>query len=282
MEIVIPENIKDVKAVRKFYEDQRQALCSMADGLEEPLKGHFNTLKKKYDEVLDALPPTEQVPAALEAGRHLSALYSILSAANGLMCSLNSALNSVKTAGAALNSEAVNKAIQDKIATGELFPKSVFDSKVAAEVERVVAVRKDSGEYVSKATVQQLCSEAKNAGILEGENKVRQESQASADRARLVETRKTQVQTAGLPLPEAEIEKILGGSETEFAAQLKKAQDRFGNLKKHSALNSKSPLMTKIWLADSEFSTFEQLLKDTIGEPLAGGSSGEKPPVMIV
>lgn len=278
MEIVIPENIKDVKAVRKFYEDQRQALCSMADGLEEPLKGHFNTLKKKYDEVLDSLPPTEQVPAALEAGRHLSALYSILSAANGLMCSLNSALNSVKTAGAALNSEAVNKAIQDKIATGELFPKSVFDSKVTAEVERLTK----SGEYVSKATVQQLCSEAKNAGILEGENKVRQESQASADRARLVETRKTQVQTAGLPLPETEIEKILGGSETEFAAQLKKAQDRFGNLKKHSALNSKSPLMAKIWLADSEFSTFEQLLKDTIGEPLAGGNGGEKPPVMIV
>lgn len=278
MEIVIPENIKDVKAVRKFYEDQRQALCSMADGLEEPLKGHFNTLKKKYDEVLDALPPTEQVPAALEAGRHLSALYSILSAANGLMCSLNSALNSVKTAGAALNSEAVNKAIQDKIATGELFPKSVFDSKVAAEVERLTK----SGEYVSKATVQQLCSEAKSAGILEGENKVRQESQANADRARLVETRKTQVQTAGLPLPETEVEKILGGSETEFAAHLKKAQDRFGNLKRHSALNSKSPLMTKIWLADSEFSTFEQLLKDTIGEPLAGGNSGEKPPVMIV
>mgnify|MGYP001549550791 FL=1 len=280
MEIAMPEikDLKDVKAVRKFYEDQRQALCSMADGLEEPLKGHFTNLKQKYDQVLDSLPPTEQVPAALEAGKHLSALYSILSAANGLMCSLNSALNSVKTTGAALNSEAVNKAIQDKIAAGELFPKSVLDSKVSAEIERLTK----SGDYVPKATVQQLCSEAKNAGILEGENKVRQETQAEADRAKLVETRKAQVQTAGLPLPEKEIRKILGGTDVEFNAQLVKAQTRFAGLKKNSALNSKSPLMTKIWLGDSEFSTFEQLLKDTVGEPLAPARSDEKVSPMIV
>lgn len=277
MEFAIPEikDLKDVKAVRKFYEDQRQALCSMAEGLDEPLKTHFNALKKKYDDVLESLPVTEQTPGALETGKHLSALYSILTVANGLMCS---SLNSVKTAGAALNSEAINKVLQDKIATGELFPKSVFDGKVAAEVERLTK----SGDYVPKATVQQLCSEAKNAGILEGENKIRQETQANADRAKVVETRKAQVQTAGLPLPAAEIEKLLGGSETEFSAHLKKAQDRFASLKKHSALNSKSPLMTKIWLADNEFSTFEQLLKDTIGEPLAGGGGDDKPPLMIV
>lgn len=279
MEIAIPElkDIKDIKAVRAFYEQQRQALCSMADNLEEPLKGHFNNLKKKYDDVLDSLPPTEQVPAALEAGKHLSALYSILSAANGLMCSLNSALNGVKTAGAALNSEAISKAVQDKIAAGELYPKSVLDSKVTAEIERLTK----SGDYVPKATVQQLCSEAKNAGIVEGEAKVRQETNASAEKARLVETRKAQVQTAGLPLPELEVEKILGGSETDFAATLKKAQDRFAGLKKHSALNSKSPLMAKIWLRESEFSTFEQLLKDTIGEPLAGGHQASVGPMIV-
>ncbi|HEV2330567.1 MAG TPA: hypothetical protein VGY56_17440 [Verrucomicrobiae bacterium] len=279
MEIAIPDlkDIKDIKAVRAFYEQQRQALCSMADNLEEPLKGHFNNLKKKYDDVLDSLPPTEQVPAALEAGKHLSALYSILSAANGLMCSLNSALNGVKTTGAALNSEAISKAVQDKIAVGELFPKSVLDSKVAAEVERLTK----SGDYVPKATVQQLCSEAKSAGIAEGENKIRQEASASAEKTRLVEARKAQVQTAGLPLPESEIEKILSGSETDFAATLKKAQDRFTGLKKHSALNSKSPLMAKIWLGESEFTTFEQLLKDTIGEPLASGHQANVGPMIV-
>lgn len=279
MEIAITDlkDIKDIKAVRAFYEQQRQALCSMADNLEEPLKGHFNNLKKKYDDVLDSLPPTEQVPAALEAGKHLSALYSILSAANGLMCSLNSALNGVKAAGAALNSEVISKAVQDKIAAGELFPKSVLDSKVTAEIARLAK----SGDYVPKATVQQLCSEAKNAGIAEGENKVREEVNASAEKTKLVEARKTQVQTAGLPLPESEIEKILGGSDTDFAATLKKAQDRFAGLKKHSALNSKSPLMAKIWLGESEFSTFEQLLKDTIGEPLAEGRQASVGPMIV-
>lgn len=275
----IPElkDIKDIKAVRAFYEQQRQALCSMADNLEEPLKGHFNNLKKKYDDVLDSLPPTEQVPAALEAGKHLSALYSILSAANGLMCSLNSALNGVKTAATALNSETLARAVQDKITAGELVPKSVLDGKVTAEIERLAK----SGDYVPKATVQQLCSEARSAGIAEGESKVRQEASASAEKAKLVETRKAQVHTAGLPLPESEIERVLGGSESDFAATLKKAQDRFAGLKRHSALNSKSPLMAKIWLGEPEFVTFEQLLKDTIGEPLAGGPRAEVGPMIV-
>jgi hypothetical protein len=67
----------------------------MADCLAEPWRTHFTSLKDEYDGALRALPPSDQVPAAMEAHQHLSAFYSCLANASSLASMLVTQLHTM-------------------------------------------------------------------------------------------------------------------------------------------------------------------------------------------
>jgi len=283
----IPSDAKDITAMRAFFTEVRQQMCSMADNLSEPWKTHFNGLKEHYDQALAALPPTDAVPAAMEANKHLSAFYSCLANANALCSMLGASMASaVKDADAklalALNS-AVAKEVLAKIAAGELVAKADLAGLVAA----ALADRVKTGDFVEKATVLQLCSQATTTGLTQGEKKVRDEQAATAALQMVITTRKTHLQTCGVPVPDAALEAVLGGTEEAFAALQKTAEQRVAALqKKGVALNSKSPLGAKVWLPADQWTVFESLVTETIkgGDPLAAApahGAADAPKVMV-
>jgi hypothetical protein len=277
-------NLSEVKAIRELLTTIRSQVCGYVDCLAEPWKTHFNALKQRYDEALGALPPTDQVPAAISAGKGLEAFFSCLMSANALAGMLGSEVRTLQGTVASSMNSAVETAVAQRIASGLLFPKEVLDGRVAAEV----AAKQTSGELVLKTTVTQLCSEAKAAGMAEGEAKIREEVAKTEAANKNIATRKGLLQTAGLPVPEAAFENILGGTEDEFATVRTTAEARIAGLqKKGIALNSKSPLLAKVYLPKDQWEIFESLAQETIrgGTPLApppGGPANGNPGPMIV
>ena len=122
-----------------------------------------------------------------------------------------------------------------------------------------------------KTTVTQLCSEARNLGITDGEKKVRDEIAAAEARAKKIGERKAALQKCGLPLPDATLDNLLAGTDEEFGVAQKKAEDRIAALRtKGVALNSQSPLAMKVWLPEDQYQVFESLALETIkgGDPM--------------
>lgn len=282
----IPTDVKDIKSIREFFTTIRMQICGMADYLSEPWKTHFNDLKKHYDDAIASLPPTDAVPAAMEANHHLSCFYSCLANANALSSMLGSAMDSMtkknsETVALALNS-AVDAKVLERIKSGELLLKTDVDGLVAT----AVTARATSGELVTKDTMTQFCSAAKEAGIVEGEKKVRAEIAAKEALTVKISDRKSVLQKCGLPLPDLKLESLLGGTDDEFAALQKTATDRIAALqKKNIALNSKSPLLMKVYLPQDQWEVFESLAVDNLkgGDPLLSPApqAGERPAVMV-
>jgi hypothetical protein len=267
----IPTDLKDVKAIREFLTNIRTQVCGMADFLSEPWKTHFNDLKKHYDDAIAALPPTDAVPAALEANHHLACFYSCLANANALANMLGSALDSMirknaETVTTALNS-AVGGEIEKLVTAGTMFRKETVDGKIT----EAIGARVKAGELVEKETHTQLCTAAKDLGFKEGEKKVRDEITAKEARKSLINTRRASLQTCGLPVPDEKLEEALAGTEEQFKAAQTTAENRIAALqKKGVALNSKSPLLAKVWLPQEQWEVFESLAVETLrgGDPL--------------
>ena len=282
----VPSDPKDLKAVREFLTTIRTQVCGMADNLSEPWKTHFTDLKKHYDDALASLPPTDQVPAAMEANHNLSCFYSCLANASALASMLGSAMDTMvkknaETVATALAS-AVGADIEKQIAAGTLFKPEGIQIKLTAHVAELTK----TGELVLKETLTQLCSEASRLGLEAGEKKVRDEVVATAARQAVITTRKAGLQTCGLPVPDARLESVLAGTEDEFKAAQTLAQNRIAALQKRGvALNSNSPLGAKVWLPEEQWQVFESLAVETLkggGDPLVTSpATRERPRVMV-
>jgi hypothetical protein len=266
--MTIPKDAKDIPAIREFLNTVRTQVCSLADLLDEPWKGHFNALKKQYDEALNGLPPSDQVPAAMDASRTLNSFFHLLSAANSLNSQLGSEVNRLKCSASNSLNSAVDAEVQRRIGAGELVAKADVDGKVNAAIE----ARTKTGDLVVKETVTQLCSQAKELGFKDGEKKVRDEVAETTARKGRIDTRKAALQTAGLPVPDAKIESLIGGTDEEFNVLKATAESRIAGLqKKGIALNSKSALGPKVWLPEEQWTTHEALITEHLssGNPLA-------------
>lgn len=280
----IPTDLKDVAAIRDCLNTVRTQVCALADYLTEPWKTHFNSLKDQYDTALATLSPTDQVPAALEAGKQLQAFWSCLMSANSLASMLGTAMNGMKQAEATALNSGISAAIALKISSGELIAKET----IPILVEKELTAKTAAGDLVPKEMHAQLCAAARTTGLGEGETKVRAEVQAKEVRVQRAEARKTLLQTAGLPIPEAAMMAALEGTDEEFAAAQKVAEGRIASLQqKGVALNSKThpQLLAKVWLPVEQWNVFEPLMVEAVkgGNPLAapgGPATGPMGPMI--
>lgn len=285
----IPTDGKDINGIRQLLTDFRTQICSMADYLSEPWKGHFLSLKKTYDDALEAMPPTDAVPAAMDANKVLNSFYCAMANANSLVSMLGSSLNSLITnkdreVAIALNS-AVDAAVLKKLTDGDLIAKKDLDGLVTKALTDKTA----AGELLTKEMSTQLCSAARDQGWQLGEKKVRDELSAKETTVKLIGDRKKLVQTAGLPVPDATLEHLLSGTDDEFAVKRTTAESRIAKLQQAGiALNSASTLRANVWLPESEWNTFEKLAKEMLGlgdplvAPAGSGTTGKAPTGMIV
>jgi len=151
---------KDLNTIREVLTSFRTQICGAADTLGQPWKGQFLALKGgDYDKMLSGLPPTDQVPAALEANSQLNCLHAALSSATSLSVMLGSAMASLAgksaEASAAQLASPAGAEIEKQIAAGTLFK--------AEGVEVRIAERIKTADLVAKRTYTQLCSAAKSA-----------------------------------------------------------------------------------------------------------------------
>lgn len=264
--IAIPNDPKNAKALRDFFSNTRTQMCSLGEQLGEPWLTHFNNIKGQYDALLAQLGTTDQVPAALDASAQLSALYSMLVSANSLTALIGSQMQMMKQTTATQMNSAIEAAIAEKLTKGELVKADV----VSVKVQEAIATATQAGELVPREQHTQLCSAAKSTGLEEGKAALLAEQQAEATRKQTIETRKAALQTAGLPLPEADLEKLLGGTDEEFAATQTKVDTRVKALKAKNAFHSQ--IGKFMWLDDANFAAFEALAgdirKSTGHEPL--------------
>lgn len=263
---------KDYKALRALLTGIQTQLCSTTETqLEEPFRTTFKGIKAEFDTILASLPAAEAVVQDVEA--HLQSLWTCFNSLNLLFTTLTAGRKAPDAT--ALNS-AVEAEIAKRITAGELFAKDVIPVKVKEQVASLTT----AGELVPKETVTQLCADAKANGITEGETKVRNEIAAKAALDAKVAERKTALQTAGHPIPDADVDKLLGGTDEEFAAHKARMETQLAEFgKKGIQLNSESPVRAKAWLAADQFKGFLALtdgipaLKSGGGEPFAGGGN---------
>lgn len=245
--------------------------------LAEPWLSHFNKIKSDYDSALKDLAPSDQVVASLDANRHLSCLYTLLAGANSLCSFVSGQMSEMKKAHATALNSAADAAITAKIQSGELIAKADLDGKIKAAIDARIA----GGELLTKESHTQLCSAAKEIGRTEG--KTAAETVIANEKAKLatLETRRGLVQTASLPVPSADIEKLLGGTDEEFNTRMETAKSRVQELMAAGiALNAANPAWDNVWKGDGEYKNFKALAIDLKGEgaePFASRSGGEAP-----
>ncbi|HEX3800261.1 MAG TPA: hypothetical protein VH413_16315 [Verrucomicrobiae bacterium] len=280
----IPTDAKNTQIIRECLNEMRQHLCSAADLLEEPWKSQFNDLKGLYDKTISGLPATDAVPAALEANQLLQGLFSCMSHGSALMTLMASKINNHKGEMTQAVASAVDGKIAERIASGDLIAKDTLPAVVAKAVTEKTA----AGELVDKGTVQQLCSAAKDQGIELGKETIRTEITAKEQTTAAIAKRKTILQTCSLPLPEAALESVLGGTDEAFEAAKQTAEGRIQALcSKGVAITAASKIGAKVWLPKEQWEVFESLALETLsgGDPLVvppTQRTGEKPPVMMV
>ncbi len=254
--------------------------------LDSPFKEQYLSLKADYDSAIKDLPITDQVPAALDANRHLQCLYSMLSNMNGLVTYLKSTMAGMKPSAQALCS-AVDAAVAERVTKGELVAKADFEARVSTAVEAEITRRTGEGVLIAKDTHAQLCSVAKAGGMKEGRDAALAEMKTQREQEQLVARRKEALQTASLPGITPDVEKLvleaLGGSEEQFAAFQAQAKARLEKFEAAGvSYNSRNPVFAKIYLPEDQFKVFEGLFMDaarTAGhEPFAKGpSTGAQP-----
>lgn len=276
-----PKDTKDVKVVVGLVKSIQQQICAAVDLLDSPFKETFLGIKAEFDSVVAKLPLTDAVPAALELSQQLQSLWSCLYSVNSLVTFLNGSLDSMKKNMNGQMNSAVTAELNRRIAAGELIAKE----NIAVKVQEQVTSMTTAGDLVPKATVTQLCADAKNVGLTEGEKKVRDEFEAKTKLDQKVTERKATLQTAGLPIPDAEIEKLLGGTDDEFAANKTRLETQLAEFKsKGITLAADSPIRSKAWLPADQFKNFlaltdgiPSLKSNGGGEPFANGGAAGTP-----
>lgn len=180
--------------IKTSWTGQSTALNAMLDKLPENVRAEFAALKKSINDALEALPPTDQVPAAQEAAWALNAFTDFFQRSQEYAAGLSERLNKM-VADLAVKATALNE-LQTQL------------NGLNAKVE--------SGELLTK-------DKAKQAGDLRFEEGVQSVLPQVAG------MRKEQIQLAGLPEPEAS---VLNGDAPTFKARFDQAVDNLKNLTK--------------------------------------------------
>jgi hypothetical protein len=274
---LMPKDSKDLEGVRGFFSGLRQQFASTATIYTDPIKSLFDEVVAKLDAALAALPKTTDTNWSLND--QLENFFYLLNSANCVANSLGLELAKVKQQMASVGPDAIAAAV----AAGTYIPKTDFEKAVDAAV---AARTVEGGDLVPKETVNQLCSAAKELGLKEG--RTARDGEVAAERAAdaLATGRRTALTTAGLPLPEAEVEAILRADEPTFTAARTLTENRLKGFTE-AGIELTPELLGKAWLPEAAFGVFQKTVSaipslkrsTTLPEPLAGGApdnSGKK------
>ena len=243
-----------LRANKELFTGMQTVLCGMLEGVPEQFKPGLTALKDKVDKALVALAgqPTDQVPAAQMAGYSIQQLCESLKWMKELY---DSSLTSLGKLMADLApKEVALHGWETRLANGEL-------------------IEKAAAETALKAATQKAAEEA-----------------VAGERARvaLLGTRRTQLASAKLPLPE---ETLLEGTDEAFTALQTTAQTRLAALEKagiSTQLNDGAALAGLLYGPETQFTAVVNLVGSLApkqpAEPLAGGTApaAAKPPRPLV
>ena len=278
----IPKNSKDVAGIRNVFTAARTSMCSASSAFSEPLRSIFTEITAKFDAVLASLPKDEAIADwCLE--NQLENLFSLLAQASAVASMAGLELSQLKADLGKSMASAVDAEIQKKITAGELVTRASLDTKV---IEAITA-KTNTGELIAKDMHTQLCSAAKTAGITEGVEQERTKAAEVTQRNTLIATRTESLTKASVPLPPADLAKILGEAEETFTAAKTTFDARQKKLQ-GEGFQLNSDLLANLWLPENEYARFERILASTPSlkikpEPLAGGpGAGAKPGGFIV
>ena len=279
--MLIPKDSKDLPGFRAFLQNQRTQACSTASVFTGPLKIAMEKMVSEIDAVLAKLP-TDEARENWCLDNQLDSLFNLLTLS---ALELSKVTNGQSEQVASLLTAEIDK----RVAAGDLFLKDSLPTLVAAQVKTQV----DAGELVTKDRLTQLCSESKMAGFGEGSKKVIDDMAAIEAETKVIGARKASLQAASLPLPDAEVERvILGGTEEQFTARKTAFETRREDLKKEGIQLNSDAALANLWLDEQQYTGFRKLvgnlpqLKFT-PNPLATVPGGDnKPaaatPVLIV
>ncbi len=132
-----PSATESIKVIRASASTIATAVASMLDFLDEPLKSAFVKVKSDINTMLASLPPTDQVPAALNSADLLRSLMCSFQMAQSMMSSISeygkqsraelvTARNSMPTD--------IENAITAKVTAGDLLKKDDVQAKIEAAV----------------------------------------------------------------------------------------------------------------------------------------------------
>ena len=230
---------KDLKAVREVFTNIRTQLASAATAFEGPLKVLFDEVTGKLGGLLDGL--AEPRPGTNDAAAHVSIsepVVATLASATGLINLLTQENAKLRTGMSALQTTASATSNLDTlaaaVAAGTHLSKADHEAAVTKAVEAAIASRTGAqGDLVPKATVDQLCSAAKDLGIKEGREAATKEAATAVAAEKLATERTTALTTAGLPLPEDDSHSATGRN------GLRVGQDHVGDA--HQDLHGSGP-----------------------------------------
>ena len=249
---MILTNSKDIAGFRAFLTSQKEQACSAAAKFTGPLKQALEDLGTKFADALAKLPAadaSENSTWCIE--NQLDNLFCLLTQATA--CASLASLEIAKTTNSEQLASSVTAEINRRVAAGELFTVDGVALKVKTQIE--------AGELVPKVTLEQLCSSAKLTGFSEGQAKVREELAAEVEAGKVIALRKTALQEAGLPLPEAELERvILGADDAAFQARKAAFIARQAELTSEGIQLNADGGLANLWLDEAPYKSFKKLV----------------------
>ena len=232
-----------LKKNREFFEGLNTTLHGMLEHLPEGARTQINAIKTSVNAVLEKMPATDQVPATMDAACALNYLAEALARTNEMAIQITDGL----------------RKMQDD-----------WTSSLNNRIQEAITSKLTSGDFLEKQKATDLVTEAHRAGRTEALNEVK-----------VVETRRTALATAGLPIPAEEILKL---TEDDFKARQDKAKDHAEKLKA-TGLSLNGTIGQIAWLDEPAFATeltrTQEILehaKASVGnrrlEPLLGAGAG--------
>ncbi len=273
--------VNDTKIIRALLDSVKAQICASAELVSEARRTTLDGLRQQFEAVIAKFSPEAATEPNAE---QVQSLCSAITSFNSLFTLLNETLADARKNFATQLNSAVETEIKRRMDAGELIGKEA----VAVRVQQEVSTLTSKGDLVPKETVNQLCATAKATGLTEGEAKVRTEVAAKEALATKVKERTATLQTAGLPIPEAEVEALLGGTDEVFNAHKARCEKQLGDFKsKGLQLNADNPLRAKAWLDEGKFKDFLGMadaipaLKRAGGELFAGGHTPPAPRFIV-
>jgi len=254
---------KDLNGVREFFTNLKTQFASAAATQEGPIKSLFDEVTGKLQSVLAGLP--------LNVESEPDWLFDSLSSTTNLVSLLSLELSRVRTAAS------VTDTLSAALAAGTHLSKADHEAGVKAAVATAIAERTgDKGDLVTKTTVDQLCSAAKDLGIKEGRASLQSELDARLAGDKLASDRTAALTAAGIPLPESEVAAVLRASEDHFVAARTTVETRLKAFTE-AGLELPSDLLANCWLPESDFKKFQKTVTSIPALKVRGGAVAAEP-----